>query len=192
VNHKRIRPVPLPWSRCGTRAVMASASGDLTVLGEQPAVLGGHPARRSPSGRSSLAPTPTSSLHGWKTAAWTPASWNRTCTLRPVLWLRPASGVTPTSGRRKFTFPSSFPMVADLHNLVVRVTAEVHELAQLPAERRLRLIVDVQLAEQQYAMWAHRSISARALSPSPVSYWSPARTDVMRCVLKPSQCIRPT
>ena len=23
-------------------------------------------------------------------------------------------------------------------------------------------------------------------------YWSPARTDVMRCVLKPSQCIRPT
>ena len=25
-----------------------------------------------------------------------------------------------------------------------------------------------------------------------VSYWSPARTDVMRCVLKPSQCIRPT
>ncbi len=24
-----------------------------------------------------------------------------------------------------------------------------------------------------------------------VSYWSPARTDVMRCVLKPSQCIRP-
>jgi hypothetical protein len=24
------------------------------------------------------------------------------------------------------------------------------------------------------------------------SYWSPARTDVMRCVLKPSQCIRPT
>ncbi len=30
-----------------------------------------------------------------------------------------------------------------------------------------------------------------ALSPSPVSYWSPERTDVMRCVLKPSQCIRP-
>jgi hypothetical protein len=25
-----------------------------------------------------------------------------------------------------------------------------------------------------------------------VSYWSPARTDVMRWVLKPSQCIRPT
>jgi hypothetical protein len=25
-----------------------------------------------------------------------------------------------------------------------------------------------------------------------VSYWSPARTDVMRSVLKPSQCIRPT
>ena len=24
------------------------------------------------------------------------------------------------------------------------------------------------------------------------SYWSPERTDVMRCVLKPSQCIRPT
>ena len=24
-----------------------------------------------------------------------------------------------------------------------------------------------------------------------VCYWSPARTDVMRCVLKPSQCIRP-
>ena len=23
-------------------------------------------------------------------------------------------------------------------------------------------------------------------------YWSPARTDVMRWVLKPSQCIRPT
>jgi hypothetical protein len=23
-------------------------------------------------------------------------------------------------------------------------------------------------------------------------YWSPARTDVMRCVLKPSQCMRPT
>ena len=23
------------------------------------------------------------------------------------------------------------------------------------------------------------------------SYWSPERTDVMRCVLKPSQCIRP-
>ncbi len=34
--------------------------------------------------------------------------------------------------------------------------------------------------------------SARAWSPSLVSYWSPARTDVMRCVLKPSQCIRPT
>jgi Kef-type K+ transport system membrane component KefB len=29
-----------------------------------------------------------------------------------------------------------------------------------------------------------------ALSPF-VTYWSPARTDVMRCVLKPSQCIRP-
>jgi hypothetical protein len=28
--------------------------------------------------------------------------------------------------------------------------------------------------------------------PVPVSYWSPERTDVMRCVLKPSQCIRPT
>jgi hypothetical protein len=26
---------------------------------------------------------------------------------------------------------------------------------------------------------------------SPRAYWSPARTDVMRCVLKPSQCIRP-
>ncbi len=24
-----------------------------------------------------------------------------------------------------------------------------------------------------------------------VGYWSPARTEVMRCVLKPSQCIRP-
>ena len=33
---------------------------------------------------------------------------------------------------------------------------------------------------------------SRALSPSLVSYWSPARTEVMRCVLKPSQCIRPT
>jgi hypothetical protein len=31
-----------------------------------------------------------------------------------------------------------------------------------------------------------------ASSPSRVSYWSPARTDVMRCVLKPNQCIRPT
>ena len=30
------------------------------------------------------------------------------------------------------------------------------------------------------------------LVTSLVSYWSPARTDVMRCVLKPSQCIRPT
>jgi hypothetical protein len=36
-----------------------------------------------------------------------------------------------------------------------------------------------------------RGDSAKALSPSLVSYWSPARTDVMRCVLKPSQCIRP-
>ena len=26
----------------------------------------------------------------------------------------------------------------------------------------------------------------------PAGYWSPARTDVMRWVLKPSQCIRPT
>ena len=25
----------------------------------------------------------------------------------------------------------------------------------------------------------------------PAGYWSPARTDVMRWVLKPSQCIRP-
>ena len=31
----------------------------------------------------------------------------------------------------------------------------------------------------------------RAWSASGVSYWSPARTDVMRWVLKPSQCIRP-
>jgi hypothetical protein len=30
-----------------------------------------------------------------------------------------------------------------------------------------------------------------AFAPSAVSYWSPERTDVMRCVLKPSQCIRP-
>ena len=27
--------------------------------------------------------------------------------------------------------------------------------------------------------------------PRTVSYWSPARMDVMRCVLKPSQCMRP-
>jgi non-ribosomal peptide synthetase component F len=33
---------------------------------------------------------------------------------------------------------------------------------------------------------------ARSRCPCLVSYWSPARTDVMRCVLKPSQCIRPT
>ena len=31
-----------------------------------------------------------------------------------------------------------------------------------------------------------------AASRTLVSYWSPARTEVMRCVLKPSQCIRPT
>jgi hypothetical protein len=30
-----------------------------------------------------------------------------------------------------------------------------------------------------------------AWSAFTVSYWSPERTDVMRCVLKPSQCIRP-
>jgi anti-anti-sigma factor len=29
-------------------------------------------------------------------------------------------------------------------------------------------------------------------SESAAGHWSPARTDVMRCVLKPSQCIRPT
>jgi hypothetical protein len=39
---------------------------------------------------------------------------------------------------------------------------------------------------------ATRCATARAWSPSLVSYWSPARTDVMRWVLKPSQCIRPT
>jgi hypothetical protein len=32
----------------------------------------------------------------------------------------------------------------------------------------------------------------RAPALSLVSYWRPARMDVMRCVLKPSQCIRPT
>ena len=32
----------------------------------------------------------------------------------------------------------------------------------------------------------------RLLHSSVVGYWSPARTDVMRWVLKPSQCIRPT
>ena len=35
-------------------------------------------------------------------------------------------------------------------------------------------------------------VIARVLSPSLAGYWSPARTDVMRWVLKPSQCIRPT
>jgi hypothetical protein len=30
------------------------------------------------------------------------------------------------------------------------------------------------------------------LTPPGTPYWSPARTDVMRWVLKPSQCIRPT
>ena len=40
------------------------------------------------------------------------------------------------------------------------------------------LIVDNQLG--------HRVEDTRA------GYWIPARTDVMRCVLKPSQCIRPT
>jgi len=34
------------------------------------------------------------------------------------------------------------------------------------------------------------NFAASALQSWP--YWSPARTDVMRCVLKPSQCIRPT
>ena len=34
-----------------------------------------------------------------------------------------------------------------------------------------------------YAAWRYSRLAR---------YWSPARTDVMRWVLKPSQCIRPT
>ncbi|MCW2878626.1 MAG: hypothetical protein JWQ95_2726 [Sphaerisporangium sp.] len=37
----------------------------------------------------------------------------------------------------------------------------------------------------------HEQAQPGALYPGGISYWSPARTDVMRWVLKPSQCIRP-
>jgi hypothetical protein len=38
----------------------------------------------------------------------------------------------------------------------------------------------------------HEAADTSAHGAARDGYWSPARTDVMRCVLKPSQCIRPT
>ena len=61
---------------------------------------------------------------------------------------------------------------------VIRVPAAARaEHGAAPRHRAERVLI-------KQALHARRAILAR--------YWSPARTDVMRWVLKPSQCIRPT
>jgi hypothetical protein len=42
------------------------------------------------------------------------------------------------------------------------------------------------------ASYSTERVEGRARSTISSVYWSPERTDVMRWVLKPSQCIRPT
>jgi len=58
---------------------------------------------------------------------------------------------------------------------------------QVPADRGGRA---VRAGVHHRPKARHRATARRALSAW--RYWSPARTDVMRWVLKPSQCIRPT
>jgi hypothetical protein len=50
------------------------------------------------------------------------------------------------------------------------------------------------MAEGGGAYFAPASFVTRSggFLPDRPGYWRPVRTDVMRCVLKPSQCIRPT